>query len=145
MSVAIVNLQKVIAITPAVTATIHKLVRTTCRLRQISCRQVSVCMVDNARIRRLNRRWLNVNASTDVLAFDLRDRGRYPRAVIGDIVVSTEKARSNARLYKTSTLYEVYLYVVHGMLHLAGQKDTTHRLRLAMEQGARRILAHVYP
>jgi ssRNA-specific RNase YbeY (16S rRNA maturation enzyme) len=48
-------------------------------------------------------------------------------------------------VYKTSTLYEVYLYVVHGMLHLAGQKDTTPRLRLAMEQGARRILTHVYP
>ncbi len=76
-------------------------------------------------MRSLNRRYHRTDLPTDVLAFDYGDR----RA---DIIISLDTAKRNSRLYKTSFRDEVLLYVIHGILHLAGDSDLDPRSREKM-------------
>ena len=88
--------------------------------------QVSVSFVTDREISSLNRRFHRTAGPTDVLAFDL---GR-----VADIVVSTDTAARNARSLATTLRFESYLYVIHGMLHLAGYRDSTAAERLRMRR-----------
>ncbi|KPK97483.1 MAG: hypothetical protein AMJ95_08760 [Omnitrophica WOR_2 bacterium SM23_72] len=82
----------------------------------------------------MNLRFLHKNQPTDVLAFDS-----------GEIVVSTDAAIRNAKIFKTEPLYELYLYVVHGLLHILGFKDRTQKQRAHMQQKAEQILGTLRP
>lgn len=88
-----------------------------------ACRcDVTVILVDNAYIRTLNRRWLKRNAPTDVLSFamNLGPDAAYSYGVLGDVYISVEKAREQAREYGVSFQAELARLLVHGVLHLAG-------------------------
>jgi probable rRNA maturation factor len=81
---------------------------------------VSVAVVDDAAIHRLNRQFLDHDWPTDVLTFPLVDD---PPRLEGEIVVSLETAAAAAAEAGWSCDDELVLYVVHGALHLAGFDD----------------------
>ncbi len=87
--------------------------------------ELSVLLVNNSYIKRLNKRYRKKNSDTDVLAFPVREGdgvfGDCP--VLGDVVISVEKAISEARLRRRTLKKEVRLYLVHGILHLLGYSD----------------------
>lgn len=91
----------------------------------------------------LNRKFLGLDMPTDVIAFDLRPQPKGPLA--GDIAVSTDTACANARVFKTDPLREMYLYVIHGVLHLLGWQDNTLRARARMQKQADTILEKICP
>src|SRR4051794_38628354 len=72
--------------------------------------QVDVLITGSRRVQELNRRFRGKNKPTDVLSF--------PRKEGGDIAISADIARENARLYGHSAGDEVKVLVLHGMLHL---------------------------
>lgn len=80
--------------------------------------RVSVALVDDKTMAGLNRRYLGRRGPTDVLAFpfDPDPAGKD----LGEIVISVETARKVARRRKKSVKKEIYLYAVHGLLHLLG-------------------------
>lgn len=78
--------------------------------------------------------------ATDVIAFDISE-GK--KAITADIAISTDRALRNAVVYRTSPLYETYLYVIHGVLHILGYDDKTGKERKVMEEKTRKILKHV--
>lgn len=88
--------------------------------------EVSVTFVDNAEIRRLNRRFRYKDTETDVLSFPLGEGGVYDvnpatgAKLLGDVVLSMEKAEEQAALYEHSFEREVCYLTVHSMLHLLG-------------------------
>jgi probable rRNA maturation factor len=88
--------------------------------------EITICFVNDRKIKELNLRFLHKNRPTDVLAFDMQ--ASY------DIVISTDAVVRNSKIFKTTHLYELYLYVVHGMLHLLGYGDKTPRQRQIMRQ-----------
>ena len=92
--------------------------------------EITLCFVNDAKITELNAKYLKQNLPTDVLAFD----------VTGDIVISTDTAIRNAALFKTSPVYEMYLYVIHGVLHLLGYDDNNVLGRNLMNNKAKLIL-----
>ena len=96
--------------------------------------------MNDKKIKSLNREFLHKNYSTDVLSFDFSTQGKE---IFADVVISTDTAVRNATIYKTSSLYEVYLYVVHGTLHLLGYDDKTKEQRKIMDQKAKEILKYV--
>ena len=98
--------------------------------------ELTVVFVNNSSIQKLNYRFLGRRRPTDVLCFDLSN-GQHLTA---DIVISTEKAWENARLFKTSVLREVKLYLIHGILHLLGFKDKRIKDRIRMQRKALQIL-----
>lgn len=85
--------------------------------------EVDVLISGNQRLREFNRRFRRKNKPTDVLSF--------PRPSGGDIAISAEIARENARLYGHSIGEELKILVLHGMLHLAGYDHESDNGRMA--------------
>ena len=98
---------------------------------------ITICLVSDRAIRQLNLMYLAHNIATDVIAFDLSEKKNR----IADIAVSTDTAVRNAKAYNTTPLDELYLYVIHGLLHILGCKDNTALERVRMDTKAQRILA----
>ncbi len=116
----------------------HALVRERCPART----EVSIVLVDDPTIRRLNRRHRRTDAVTDVLAFPAETPESHPR-VLGDVVVSVERARVQARAVGHPVRTEVALLAVHGLLHLLGYDDRTGTGARTMMARQREILAEV--
>ncbi len=88
--------------------------------------EVTVTFVDNEQIRELNRTHRNVDSDTDVLSFPLGENGVYDKNyetgayMLGDVVISLEKANAQAKLYGHSFRREIGYLTAHSMLHLLG-------------------------
>lgn len=104
--------------------------------------EVEVALVDDATIARLNRRFLGHRGPTDVLTFPAG--AHEDRHVIGEIVVSVERARDQACRYGHPVGREVALLVAHGVLHLRGHDDRTPADAAGMHARAEKILAQVF-
>ncbi len=76
---------------------------------------IGVSLVDNKTIKALNKKHLGRDYATDVLSFNY-DEGEY----LGDVVVSTEKAKEQAKSYGNTYEQEIAELVAHGVLHLMG-------------------------
>jgi probable rRNA maturation factor len=90
-----------------------------------SGRPLGVVFLNDKEIRWLNRKYLNHDRPTDVLAFDYRALG-------SELAISLDTAARNAKIYNTSLKEEIMLYIIHGILHLYGYNDTTVRARKRM-------------
>ncbi len=84
---------------------------------------ISLVLVDNATIRRINQKHLAHDWPTDVISFTLSDPGEPE--LLGELVVSTEMAAVSAAELGIDVAAELALYVVHGSLHLCGYDDST--------------------
>ena len=88
--------------------------------------EVSVTFVDNKEIAELNGQYRSKPQPTDVLSFPLGTDGQYDinnetgAAMLGDVVISMEKAVEQADLYGHSLQREVAFLTVHSMYHLLG-------------------------
>ncbi len=93
-------------------------------------------------MREMNRRFLHHDWLTDVIAFDLRgeDSGVSERA-FGEILVCPAMAIENALRLAVAPERELMLYIVHGILHLAGFDDADSARRATMEEAQERIMA----
>ena len=100
---------------------------------------VHVTLVDDATIRRLNARHLGARRATDVLAFNLEAPG--PSPLLGEVIVSVDTARRQARRHRVPLALEVDLLVVHGVLHLAGFDDADPADARRMHERERQILS----
>ena len=88
--------------------------------------EISVTFVDDEQIAELNGQYRNKPQPTDVLSFPLGENGVYDRnpetgaALLGDVVISLERAVEQAKLYGHSLQREVAFLTVHSMFHLLG-------------------------
>jgi probable rRNA maturation factor len=102
---------------------------------------LSVVFVSDAELARLHHEYLGDPSPTDVLAFDLAGGGGD--GVAGELYVSVERARAEARARDLSPERELALYVVHGCLHLCGHDDRESRPRARMRASERAVLARL--
>mgnify|MGYP001028558878 CR=1 FL=1 len=100
--------------------------------------EVSVALTDDAALRGLNRRWRGLDRSTDVLSFAYGGAADGP--VDGDIAVSLERVRAQARRFRVSAGRELARVVVHGALHLAGLEHGRTSARRRMRAREDRVL-----
>lgn len=88
--------------------------------------EVDVTIVDNDEIHRINLEQRNMDVATDVLSFPLGEDGKYDlnpatgAYMLGDIVISAERAVAQAEEYGHSLQREIGYLTVHSMLHLLG-------------------------
>jgi metalloprotein, YbeY/UPF0054 family len=94
----------------------------------------SVTFVDNVRIQEINREYRGIDRPTDVISFALEEmaEGEVPiipeegePRVLGDIIVSLDKATEQAKDYGHSFDRELGFLVIHGLLHLLGYDHAT--------------------
>lgn len=124
------NKQKKIAITPAIRALIRKAVTETLREENFPTpAEVSVSFVDNEEIHALNLEYRGKDKPTDVLSFPMWEDGEDDigdvdpageAVLLGDIVISAEKAVAQAEEYGHSPEREFAFLSVHSTLHLLG-------------------------
>jgi probable rRNA maturation factor len=82
---------------------------------------VTIQLISDETMARLNETFRKKQGPTDVLSFPANDARPAPGAeYIGDIAISPESARRNARRFSRSLPVEMRILVLHGMLHLAG-------------------------
>jgi len=86
------------------------------RLVKLKIPELSVVIVDDARMKSLNKKYLKRNKVTDVLAFDY-----------GEIILCLGQAKKQAKELEHSLKEELSILLIHGMLHLAGYKDETKK------------------
>jgi len=101
---------------------------------------VDVLVVDDPAIKRLNRIHRGVARRTDVLAFPLETPGT-PSPLVGQIVISAETARRQARRLEVALAIELDLLVTHGVLHLIGYDDRDPVEARLMHERERAILS----
>ncbi len=93
-------------------------------------REIFILFISDRRMASLHRRFLHQSGSTDVLTFQH-----------GEIFVSTETARRQARVFGNSLARELRLYIVHGLLHLHGLDDRSESDARRMKAAQEKILA----
>lgn len=92
--------------------------------------EVSIVLVADRRMAELHRRFLHLSGPTDVITFQH-----------GEIFVSVETARNQARQFGTSLEHEIRLYIAHGLLHLRGFDDKDAAGAAEMERLQERLVA----
>lgn len=88
--------------------------------------EVNITFVDNEKIKELNKNYRNIDSATDVLSFPMGENGDYPTnpetgfKILGDIIISVERAVMQAEEYDHSLRRELGFLTTHSMLHLLG-------------------------
>lgn len=128
------NSQNSVKVTPALRSLVKKCCDAVLEHEKISDdAQISVTFVDNVQIHELNREYRDVDRPTDVLSFPLGENGEYDidnssgAILLGDIVISAEKALEQAEEYGHSPEREIAFLTVHSMLHLLGYDHETSK------------------
>jgi len=82
--------------------------------------EISISFVDNEEIKELNRDYRNVDRETDVLSFPLEEEFMISTPLLGDIIISAEKALEQSIEFNHSLTREIVYLTVHSTLHLLG-------------------------
>ena len=90
---------------------------------------ISVVLVRDAVIRPLNKKFRKLDRTTDVLSFEMGEEG-----ILGEIVISFETAKRNARRFQVELKEELKRLAVHGALHLAGYDHQSKSDRMLMRE-----------
>ncbi len=134
------NLQKRISVNPGKMRDLARLIFS--REGVSKKGEITICFMGDREIRELNLLYLGRYEPTDVIAFDL-SAGK--KEILADIAISADTAIRNAKIYRTSKLYELNLYVIHGILHALGYDDRTAKQRKVMETKTAHIFSKICP
>lgn len=128
---------------------IRKAFRLAARSQQLSEPwEVSVSFVDNSTIQLLNAQYRGIDSPTDVLSFPQDDDGEFgslegfPR-ILGDIIISLERAEEQAEEYGHSLDREVLFLAVHGFFHLLGYDHHTEEEERIMRSLEESVLQEI--
>lgn len=103
--------------------------------------EVSVSVVDEKEIKKLNKDFRGINKVTDVLSFPIGDvNPETKEVVLGDIVLCADKVIAQAAAYGHSRKRELAFLTCHSMLHLLGYDHIDDKEREEMEELQKHIL-----
>lgn len=78
----------------------------------------------------INQKYLDHDYYTDIITFNYNNE----RAISGDMYISVERVRENARIFEVEFLNELARVMAHGMLHLLGYNDKTKEEEMEMRE-----------
>lgn len=88
--------------------------------KEVNNKKFSIVFCDNKYIQELNNEFRQINKPTDVLSFE-ENLDDY----LGDVIISIEKMKEQAKEYNHSEKRELYFLITHGFLHLNGYDHKT--------------------
>jgi len=97
----------------------------------VHCGSLSIILVDDKKIKEINKQFLNKEQPTDVIAFVLDEKDEDDW---GEVYISLDRAREQARIFNTSWKEELARYVIHGILHLLGYEDISEEAKSIMRK-----------
>jgi len=94
--------------------------------------KLEILLVDRKAMAKFNKRFTHRSYDTDVLSFRLSGYGLKRRFDIGQIIISLDMAKANAKRFSVTFEEELARYVVHGILHYFGYDDVTEKKKKRM-------------
>ena len=141
IKVVITNKQKAVKIPTGIRMLVRRCCNAVLKLENFEGpAEISVTFTDNAGIRELNRQYRDKDIETDVLSFPMGENGVWDvdmgtgAKILGDIVISMEKARDQAERYGHSFQREVGYLTAHSMLHLLGYDHVDNLEKVRMRE-----------
>ena len=110
--------------------------------------EISIMLVNDVKIRKLNKEYRNRNMATDVLAFpqDIDARNDSGGPLLGDVVVSIETSRRQAKEHRLFDEEELVLLIIHGTLHLLGyDHERSGKEKIVMQDLTQKIFSRIFP
>jgi probable rRNA maturation factor len=115
-------------------------------LRALQQRRVelSIALVGDKEMRKLNTKYRKKNKTTDVLSFPSAERIPSGGVLLGDVIISVEQARRQAKERNKTVKSEMVTLLIHGLLHLLGyDHERSERQAKLMDKLERRLLRHL--
>ena len=142
MEIYIENIQKKIEINNDINDIIERTIKESLLLERGSLNyEVSVSIVDNDEIKKLNKEYRGIDEETDVLSFPIDDDFIMEGPLLlGDIIISGEKALEQAEEYNHSLYREISYLTAHSMLHLMGYDHMIDDEKSIMRQKEKEIM-----
>lgn len=124
--------------------TVKKVLESAMEKEHLENTSFNVIIVDNNYIHELNKTYRNIDRETDVITFALEDEETIiipeEERILGDIYISIDKAKSQAKEYGHSLLRELSFLAVHGFYHLLGYDHETEEEEKIMFQKQEEVL-----
>ncbi len=105
--------------------------------------ELSISFVDNEEIKTLNREYRGIDSETDVLSFPIEDDFIVPVPLLGDIIISAEKALEQSKEYGHSLERELSYLTCHSMLHLLGYDHMEDLEKKEMRNKEKKIMKNL--
>lgn len=127
VKVMISNEQKAVKIPTGIRILLRRCCNAVIKLEELTGEyEVNITFVDNKKIKELNSKYRDIDSPTDVLSFPMGENGDYPVnpetnfKILGDIVISVERAVAQSEEYDHSLRRELGFLTTHSILHLLG-------------------------
>jgi len=141
MEVLFDNRQDKIKIQKSTEDLLEKVIETSLKLENMSLDyEISVSFVTNDEIRELNSQFRNIDKETDVLSFPFEDEFETGIRILGDIVLSVEKAMDQAEEFGHTVERELAYLTAHSTLHLMGYDHMNDDDKSIMRQKEKAIM-----
>lgn len=103
---------------------------------------VSFMLTDNKVIHEINKEYRGIDRPTDVISFAYNETENIgPVEIVGDIIISIDKVREQAKEFGHSDKREFYYLLTHGMLHILGYDHMEDDEKLVMREKEERYLS----
>jgi rRNA maturation RNase YbeY len=110
---------------------IRKWIHATAEAEGKICGSINYIYCSDEYLRQLNIKYLNHNTLTDIITFDNSEK---KSRIEGDIFISIDRIRENAKHFQVRFVNELYRVMIHGILHLSGYKDSSSDEKSEMRQ-----------
>ena len=116
---------------PISRTSIQALISRVFKSENVKLNALDINMVNNSKIRKINRDFLKHDYFTDIITFPYEnDRNK----IEGEIFISLDTVRKNSDLYDVSYTQELKRVIIHGALHLVGYNDKTEKEKEAVRK-----------
>lgn len=105
--------------------------------------EISLSFVSDEEIRELNREYRGIDELTDVLSFPLEDEFDMGLPMLGDIIISLDRAYRQAEDYKHSFKREIAYLICHSMLHLLGYDHLEDNEKSIMREKEKKVMENL--
>lgn len=111
---------------------IRKWLRTAAKKEESVINNINFIFCTDNYLRNINKQYLQHDYNTDVITFDNSEGEHSIKSISGDIFISIDRIRDNAKEYDTKFNDELHRVMIHGVLHLLGYDDKTEKLKRKM-------------
>ena len=108
-------------------------------LKNVKTSEITYVFCNDDFLLEMNRNFLDHDSFTDIITFDLSES---KQELQGEIYISIDRVKENAKLYKTTFADELHRVIFHGVLHLCGFKDKTPKDQKIMRENEDYCLEH---
>ena len=100
-------------------------------VKSIKSAEITYVFCSDQFLLEMNKNFLNHDSFTDIITFDLTES---KNDLLGEIYISVERVKENAKKFQTTYTDELHRVIFHGILHLCGFKDKTEKDQKVMRE-----------